>query len=97
MVPTNGDGFCPPERRRIAIMKRSSSIALVAFMATGALALGACDQSDCKKHPDQDKCKSSSSGHGGGAAGGGSSRGGTSEVATGGFGESAGGHGGGGE
>lgn len=85
-------------------MKKSSGIALVVFMTTGALTLGACDQSDCKKNPDQSKCQQSGSSGGGGGGGGGkgSASSGSSAadashgVSTGGFGESAGGHGGGG-
>ena len=87
-------------------MKKSSGIALVVFMTTGALTLGACDQSDCKKNPDQSKCQQSGSSGGGGGGGGGGGKGSASSgssaadashgVSTGGFGESAGGHGGGG-
>lgn len=84
-------------------MKKSSGIALVVFMTTGALTLGACDQSDCKKNPDQSKCQQSGSSGGGGGGGGKGSASSSSSaadashgVSTGGFGESAGGHGGGG-
>ncbi len=88
-------------------MKKSSGIALVVFMTTSAVTLGACDQSDCKKNPDQSKCQQTGSSGGGGGGGGGSSGkasgssgDGTADaahtVSTGGFGESAGGHGGGG-
>lgn len=80
-------------------MKQSSSIALIVFMAAGALSLRACDRSDCRAHPDQTRCQSSGGHGGGGGYGGGGGSGGEDTahgVSTGGFGESAGGHAGGG-